>query len=285
MPTDPKYVNPYRATGPPDFIPDVNGSGGDFNGSGAVALGDGGRLELSFNDNVVTNSGSSAADLAIFERGVDEAFFVAVRPANSTTRSLLGSRCPPTGFCALLTARMPVDDVVQIDLDAEFPGGYAAGALRFDAVQLTDTTAQGASSGDQVGPDIDAVGGMASDDIACGDGRVEGTEACDDGGVMDGDGCSAGCQIETCWQCAAGSEPSVCAVNPNGPCDDGDPCTVGDFCGGPMGTMCSRVSHQRTATTTTSAPMIIANPGWAASRIRTRRPATTAATARPKTIA
>ena len=229
-PADPNYVNPLRALGPPDFVPDSGGSGGEFNGAGAVALGHGGRIEVRFTDNVITNSGTMAADLALFERGVDEAFFVAVRPANATTRALLGSLCATANFCALTGVRTPVNDAVQIDLDAEFPFGYAAGALRFDAVQLTDSQSQGASGGDQVGPDIDAGGGIASAGIACGDGWVEGNEACDDGGVADGDGCSAGCQIETCWACDG--EPSVCAIDDGGACDDGEPCTTGDVCAG-----------------------------------------------------
>lgn len=236
VPTDPKYVNPERATGVPNFVPDSGGSGGEFNGEGAVALGDGGRLELRFVDNVLTNT--AGADLAIFERGVDEAFFVAVRPANATTRGLLGIQCPPTGFCALAGARTPVSDVVLIDLDAEFAGSFGAGDLRFDAVQVTDTSAQGATSGDQVGPDIDAVGAIGAGTIACGDSWVEGGEACDDAGTADGDGCSAGCQIELCWACTPGSEPSVCYANVGGPCDDGEPCTTADACGGPMGLTC-----------------------------------------------
>ena len=233
VPTDPNYVNPDRAIGPPDFVGDANGSGGEFNGTGAVALGDGGRLELLFADNVVTNA--AGGDLAIFERGVAEAFSVAVRPSQ-TTRALLGAQCA-SEYCALGTWT-PVNDVVQIDLDAMFIGAFPPHTLRFDAVQLTDLKGQGGSTGDKVGADIDAVGGIASDAIVCGDGRVEGAEECDDSGVADGDGCSATCKIETCWTCAPATEPSVCTVNGGGPCDDGEPCTMNDFCGGPSGTTC-----------------------------------------------
>jgi cysteine-rich repeat protein len=126
--------------------------------------------------------------------------------------------------------------VVAIDLDSVFAGAFAAGALRFDAVQLTDDTTQGAHSGDQVGPDIDAAGAIASDAIVCGDQRVEGGEACDDGDILSGDGCSTTCRVETCWRCSG--EPSLCAVDAGGPCDDGEPCTTGDVCGGPSGLTC-----------------------------------------------
>lgn len=232
IPNDPKYVNPDRALGPPDYVPDAGGSGGEFNGTGAVALGDGGRLELQFTDNVATNGGG--IDLVVFERGVAEAFQVAVRPANSATRALLAAQCP-TSYCVLGTV-MPVNDVVQFDFDAVFTG-FGAGTLRFDAVQLTDDLSQGAHSGDQVGPDIDAVGAVSADAIACGDGRVEGGETCDDGDVIAGDGCSATCRIEACWACSA-TDPSVCAIAPGSPCDDGEPCTLDDVCGGPSGLTC-----------------------------------------------
>jgi cysteine-rich repeat protein len=238
VPTDPNYIDPDEALGPPNYVPDSGGMGGEFNGTGAVALGHGGRVRLDFIDNVAANTGSSAPDLAIFERGVDEAFLVAVRPANATTRALLGTQCPATGYCTLPNARLPLNDIVQIDLDAEFGGGFAAGALRFDSVQLTDTITQGASSGEQVGPDIDAVGGIASDFVICGDGLVEVSEQCDDGGVVDGDGCASDCRIETCWTCTTGVDPSVCTIDAGGSCDDGEECTEGDFCGGPMGTTC-----------------------------------------------
>lgn len=238
VPTDPNYVNPVRATGPPDYQNDSGGTGGEFNGTGAVALGSGGRLELLFGDNVVTNG--AGADLAIFERGVAESFTIAVRPANQTTRIRLfnAQQCLLSGYCQLVGPRMPTNHTVLIDLDAEFGGSFAPGDLRFDAIQLTDTLGQGATSGEQVGADIDAVGAIASGAIMCGDGLIEGDETCDDDGVQGGDGCSATCQIEPCWKCVDGVEPSSCSIDAGGPCDDGEPCTTNDTCGGPMGLTC-----------------------------------------------
>ncbi|MFN8641186.1 MAG: myxococcus cysteine-rich repeat containing protein [Candidatus Binatia bacterium] len=220
-----------RALGHPDYVPDAGGSGGEFNGTGAYALGNGGRLELWFVDNVITNSATAAADLAIFERGVDEAFFVAVcgLPTRPRAGPARGAVPADRGSARFAGARTPVNDAAQVDLDAEFALGYAAGALRFDAVQLTDTTAQGRAAA-TAKPDIDAAGAIASAGIACGDGLVEGDEECDDAGVADGDGCSATCQVEICWTCAAGIPR--CTIASGSLCDDGEPCTQNDVCVG-----------------------------------------------------
>jgi len=221
-PTNHDYMDPTKALGIPDY------SGG-FNGSGAVALGLQGLLELEFTDNVVTNSGDSTDDMAVFEVGEPEGFYLALRPANDATRTLLGTACvdvrPPfgDGYCevGLLSGGTDV-----VDLDAAFPG-FAAGQLRFDAVQMVD---QHGNNGAQVGADIDAVGAIQSAPIVCGDGRVEGEETCDDGGTSSGDGCAANCAQEQCYACTG--EPSVCVPANGAPCEDGEPCTANDTCSG-----------------------------------------------------
>lgn len=228
-PTDPKYVNPAQALGAPNYMPDAGGSGGEFNGTGAVALGRRGLLSLRFTDNVIVNG--SGNDFALCEVGTVEPYFLAVRPANATVRALLQS----AGFC-LTSLRAPNDNFcdltvmpngrASIDLDTAFPG-FAAGQLRFDAVQVIDNTQF--NGGDQIGADIDAIGALQSGGlITCGDGRVEGTETCDDGGLMPGDGCDGTCKQELCWACS--DEPSSCMVANGAPCSDGEPCTAGDTC-------------------------------------------------------
>lgn len=218
-PTDPKYVNPGKALGVPDYI-------GGFNGTGAVSLGRGGLLMLRFTDNVIINSGNAQPDFAVFEVGQDETYFVALRPANQTTRSALAAfGCgQPNQYCVLSGG---YSGQSQIDIDATLTG-FAGAQLRFDAVRIIDDWDTGHNTGDQVGPDIDAVGGMQAGSIVCGDSVAEGNETCDDGAFVDGDGCAANCRVETCWTCAG--DPSVCVIASGAPCDDGEPCTAGDTC-------------------------------------------------------
>lgn len=228
-PTDPKYTSPAQALGPPNYVPDAGGVGGAFNGTGSVALGRGGLLALRFTDNVVVNG--AGADLGICEVGFAERYFVALRPASSGLRTQLqlaglcvNLRAPNDTFCDLVGA---MNGPVILDLDDVFPG-FAAGELRFDAVQLID--GMDFNSGSQVGADIDAVGAVHLGGYACGDGRVEGAETCDDGNTAAGDGCDETCRIETCWTCSG--EPSSCAVADGAACEDGEPCTAGDQCQG-----------------------------------------------------
>ncbi|MDX2170112.1 MAG: myxococcus cysteine-rich repeat containing protein [Deltaproteobacteria bacterium] len=228
-PSDPKYVNPSQALGAPNFMPDAGGSGGEFNGTGAVAVGRRGLLSVRFTDNLIVNG--TGNDFALCEVGTPEPYFLSVRPANATVRTLLQNagfcltnlRNPNDAFCDLAVA--PTGRT-SVDLDSAFPG-FAAGELRFDAVQIVDNTPF--NGGDQIGADIDAVGAtQAGGFIACGDGRVEGNETCDDSNTMAGDGCSATCRTELCWQCSG--EPSSCMVANGLPCDDGEPCTANDSC-------------------------------------------------------
>ena len=68
-----------------------------------------------------------------------------------------------------------------------------------------DGDADGTSSND---PGWDEVGAAS----VCGNGTVEAGEQCDDSNTTNGDCCSSNCLFEV------------------GPCDDGNACTVGDFC-------------------------------------------------------
>jgi cysteine-rich repeat protein len=229
-PTAPNFTNPNRALGMPDYT-------GGPNGNGAVSLGEGGKLELLFDDNVVTNSGNGAPDLAVFEVGPQsEDILIALRPANSATEAAIAGDCTDSeapfadGYCEVGTY---IGSVQLIDLDAVFPG-FSAGALRFDAIQIIDDPLQGNHTGTAIGADIDSVGGIASGSVTCGDGQVEGAEECDDGGTLDGDGCGSDCRTELCWQCDTG-EPSLCAPVPALPaqsCNDGNLCTTDDRCDG-----------------------------------------------------
>ncbi len=151
VPTSPDYNDPLQSLGPPD----------ESGGIGAVALGDGGLLELLFVDNLLTNSGSNAFDLHVFEIGTAiESTLVSVRPT-AATAALLGPVFDLNGDGFYEVGGIS-GGVASIDIDAFFTG-FAAGALRFDAVQLVDDPNQGPSgSGDTVGADIDAVGAISS---------------------------------------------------------------------------------------------------------------------------
>ena len=152
-PTNPDYINPSEALGIP------NHSGGSF-GTGNVSLGRGGLLELSFLDNLLTNSGDSNDDLHIFEIGPDvEDTFVAIRPTSGTL-SLLNPDDDDNGDGFFEIGKV-FGSTSSIDIDSFFPG-FLAGELKFDAVQLIDDPNEGNNSGPTVGADIDAVGAIFS---------------------------------------------------------------------------------------------------------------------------
>ena len=148
-PTSGNYMDPDKALGTPDY----NGS------TGSVSLGRGGLVELLFFDNLLTNSGSPALDLHVFEIGPDvEDTFVAIRPTAATSVLLSPMTPDPDGFFDIGKVFGSTD---SLDIDAVFPG-YGPGALEFDAVQLIDDFNEGASGGGTVGADIDAVGAITS---------------------------------------------------------------------------------------------------------------------------
>lgn len=139
----PSFADPCAATGIPDYSPNPGSSHSAQSASGATSLGEGGHITLGFADNVLTNSGTNAADLFIFQGGNNaERVFVQLRPADSATLSTLQAlgMTISGGFVAL-TGTFGTTFVDAVDVDALVPG-FAAGALRFDAVQLVDDAAQ-----------------------------------------------------------------------------------------------------------------------------------------------
>jgi len=136
---------PYQGTGNALGIPDYIGA----NGCAAQAsctfltLGAGGRAILRFTDNVLTGSGSSAFDLWIFEIGPDVEDTTVDVSVDGVTWSSVG----------LVTG-----STRGIDLDAFGFGTSSA----FSYVRLTDVLNEGATGGDTVGADIDAVGAIST---------------------------------------------------------------------------------------------------------------------------
>lgn len=129
------YDNPGNALGTPDYLLAP--------GNTYVSLGSGGSLVLKFTDNSLTTSGTSAADLWIFEIGGFEAteVFISRNGSNwidvgATTNAMRG-----------------------IDIDAFASSGVLPGS-RYAFVKLIDLTI--GSKGYSAGADIDAVGAISS---------------------------------------------------------------------------------------------------------------------------
>lgn len=132
-PTDPNFIDPSAALGPPDYSSFV----------GSVSLGRGGLLILQFVDNKLTGSNDDQADLHIFEIGPDvEDTFVAI--------SKNGSDWTEVGKVFGSTSSIDID---QFGFDSTDSFSY---------VRLIDDPNEGAASGTTVGADIDAVGAIST---------------------------------------------------------------------------------------------------------------------------
>ncbi|MFM8574246.1 MAG: hypothetical protein ACKOAU_21815, partial [Pirellula sp.] len=127
-----------QALGQPDYVGLTEPVAGDS----VVSLGSGGSMVLEFADNFLTASGDLLPDLAVYEAGDSEDVLVEV--------SYDGITYIPVGTVSGLNP--------YVDLDAF--GFTTESLLRF--VRLTDDAGQGATSGDSVGADIDAVGAISS---------------------------------------------------------------------------------------------------------------------------
>lgn len=156
-PTEPTAMNSTSSLGVTDYPP-----GGSVGTPGAVSLGKGGLLELRFVNNLLTNSASPNRDVYIFEVGPQvEDTFVAIRPLPETAALLGNPSAHDANGDGFYEIGKVFGSTASIDIDAIFPG-FPAGTLRFDAVQLIDDPAEGATTGPTVGADIDAVGAISS---------------------------------------------------------------------------------------------------------------------------
>jgi large repetitive protein len=122
--------------------PNYTGIGEPIAGQGAVSLGRGGVLVVQFVNNILTGSNDPSPDLAIYEVGTGEQVRVEVS-ADNVVYTSVGT--------ASLTSR-------YIDLDAFGFNGLS----QLYYVRLTDVINDGATTGDSVGADIDAVGALSS---------------------------------------------------------------------------------------------------------------------------
>jgi len=156
VPTDPNFLDPSAALGAPDY-PDASAPG-----TGSVSLGSGGLIQLLFTDNSLTNSGDANEDLHVFEVGPDvEDTFVAIRPTADTLTLFGGAYSGLEINDGFYSIGKVFGATSSLDIDAIF-GGFGAGQLIFDAVQLIDDPNEGQRTGATVGADIDAVGAIFS---------------------------------------------------------------------------------------------------------------------------
>ena len=137
IPTDPDFIDPSSALGPPDY---VRGS------SNSVSLGAGGRIVLKFTNNKLTGSDDDTPDLHIFEIGPDvEDTFVGI--------SKDGIAWHEIGKVSGATSSIDIDSL-----------GFSS-SDKFEFVRLTDDPEEGEKTGDTVGADIDAVGAIATSPV------------------------------------------------------------------------------------------------------------------------
>jgi hypothetical protein len=154
---DPDFKNPLAALGAPDYDA----------GKGAVSLAHGGFVEVLFINSKVTNSGDPSADLYLWEVGPNqEATYIAVRPANAATRTILDQAGKPADAFGFYSIGRLSGTERGKDLDAWVPG-LMPGALKFDAARVTDDDQEDSSCGGDggsasPGADIDAVGATTS---------------------------------------------------------------------------------------------------------------------------
>ena len=207
------------ALGMPDFI--------DASDLGIVSLGNGGHLNLLFTNNTLTNSGTSDADLFVFEVGeLVEASTIELRPLDvSTTNALIAAGKVDADLDGYYEFGGIGGATASVDIDASVPGA-ASGTLFFDAIQIVDVP--DGCSGATPGADIDAVCALSSIPCTIG-GPCDDGEACTTGDIYDVACACAGTFADadgdgTCDAndlCPGGPEPGAA-------CDDGNVDTFAD---------------------------------------------------------
>jgi hypothetical protein len=143
LPTLEQFMDPEVALGPPDY------SGGG-RGYGAVSLGGGGLLALSFGDCVVGNSGDGRADIRIYEVGPNiERTAISLVPTAESGEVL--------GMPDVMVLVGYIEGSTRdVDIDAAL-GGFAKHELTFGSIVLVDDLDQAWTDGERPGADIDAV--------------------------------------------------------------------------------------------------------------------------------
>lgn len=154
LPSQPNFIDPESAVGPPDY------TGGAY-GQGAVSLGSGGLLELHFSGWRIANSGDSRSDLRILEiGGYNERCYVALRPVAPTTpQDLIDLGLQDANQDGFFEIGRTIASG-EFDLDALLNRAVPLLAVQFDAVQIVDDITDTPSCTTSAGADIDAVGSV-----------------------------------------------------------------------------------------------------------------------------
>ena len=214
-------IDPSAALGVPDY---------DNTSATHVSLGNGGYVKLGFVNNTLTNSGTSAADLYVFEVGPQvEASTIELHPLDgSTETAVIAAGLVDSDADGFYEFGGIGGSTADVDIDAIVPG-HPAGSLFFDAIKVVD--APGNCSTDTPGADIDAVCALSSldcsigapcdDENACTTNDVYGPDCTCAGTPVDPDDNNA-CTIDSC-------DPVIGVINEPVDPDDGDPCTM-DSC-------------------------------------------------------
>jgi hypothetical protein len=146
-PESASYRDPTAALGVPDYVHE--------RAEGAVALGQGGRLELAFDGCRLAPSGDGEPDLRIYEVGpAVERTMLWLRlttPAALAWGQALGSDAE--GWVEVGTI---AGSSLDVDVDARLRP-LDPDEVRFDALRLVDDASEGSWTGASPGADIDAV--------------------------------------------------------------------------------------------------------------------------------
>jgi hypothetical protein len=150
-PTNLNFLDPQVALGPEDY------SGG-ASGTGAVALGSGGLIELLVSPHI-SNSGDARNDLRILEvGGFDEACFVALRPASyHTAQEMLALGLEDRNQDGFYEIKRIGGGSSYIELDRIFAMPVPAETIHFDAVQIVDDADDHSACTSTSGADIDYI--------------------------------------------------------------------------------------------------------------------------------
>lgn len=138
-------------------------------------------MKLGFTNNILTNSGDDQEDFWVFEIGpAVESSDLALRPLDQFTESQLQTLgIPDINADGYYEIGNISGSSSGLDIDLILPG-YSAGALKFDAIEITDVI-DGNCDGGTPGADIDAVCALSTLTIDCA-GTTNGTAVIDDCG-------------------------------------------------------------------------------------------------------
>ncbi len=151
---DNQYTNSSFALGVSDYSEDF---------TSFVSLGEGGVLILDFENNILTNSGTSDADLWVFEVGdFVESTNIELLPLDAATITILNNEGITDGDNDNYYDFGSIQGSTRaLDIDGFLSVSYGVGSLQFTSIKLTDVPTT-CGSENSPGADIDAVCALTS---------------------------------------------------------------------------------------------------------------------------